>query len=149
MAQYIKRYNTFKHYTLSALITTLGVLTCENEHVTDRYRDKSSVTIGDNPTEKMYLCQNRHVFSKKWRVMDRWILRQGLPTPRGYMEHCTKEGANAGEQNFSHVGMSSTAQYGTLAMPFLHFQITTFAMREMVSGCRIRDFFDHYAFLEY
>lgn len=64
MAQYIKRYNTFEHYTLSALITTLGVLTCENENVTDRYRDKNSVTIGDNPTE-MYLCQNRHVFSKK------------------------------------------------------------------------------------
>lgn len=148
MAQYIKRYNTFEHYTLSVLITTLGVLTCENENVTNRYRGKNSVTIGDNPTE-MYLCQNRHVFSKKWRIMDRWILRQGLPTPRGYMEHCTKEGANAGEQNFSHVGMSSTAQHGTLAVLLLHFRITTFAMREVVSGCRIRDFFYHYAFLEY
>ena len=149
MAQYIKRYNTFEHYTLSASITTPGVLICENEHVTDRYRGKNSVTIGGNPTEKIYLCQNRHVFSKKWRVMDRWFLRQGLLTPRGYMEHCTKEGANAGEQNFSHVGMSSTAQHGTLAMLLLHFRITTFAMREMVSGCRIRDFFDHYAFLGY
>lgn len=65
MAQYIKRYNTFEHYTLSVLITTLAILTCENEHVTDRYRGKNSVTIGDNPTEKMYLCQIRHVFSKK------------------------------------------------------------------------------------
>lgn len=68
MAQYIKRYNTIEHYTLSALITTLGVLTCENEHVTDRYRGKNSVTIGDNPTEKIGMCslKNEELWTDKF-----------------------------------------------------------------------------------